>query len=105
MSYSIAPEPQGLGFSLRPPKWLRDAVSGVIHKTTVNVPTPAGGSIPLTPGEIANAIKGSTVTVGPKQPSPVEQAMQNVPGGVGGIALLAGAALVTMLLLRKRRAA
>jgi hypothetical protein len=108
--YSYASGPaslSGLGFSLKPPKWLRDAVSGVIHKTTVNIPTPVG-PVSLSPEELKSAIKGSNVTVGPKQPSAAEQIVSNVPGGANTL-LLAGLGiaglLVFMSMSRRRRAA
>jgi hypothetical protein len=108
MSYSYTREnpPVGLGFSLKPPKWLRQAVSGVIHRSTVNVPTPTG-NVSLTPGEVWDVVKGATVTVGPKK-SPVEEAVQKIPGGMNTIALV-GIGVLGLLLFKsmssRRRAA
>lgn len=86
------PSGSGLGFSLKPPKWLRNAVINPIKQIvgggTVTVPTPAG------PVEIAR----------PSEPSPTQQFVNSVPGG--GTTLAIGAAVGLGLLMlngRKRR--
>lgn len=93
--YSTMPYQQsgGLGFSLKPPAWLRNAVSEAWQKTTVpstTIPLPGGGKVQL-PG------KGQTFT------EQVSDRVESVPGGwytVAGVTLLA--VLVLPRILRGR---
>jgi hypothetical protein len=84
----------GLGFSLKPPSWLRDAVKKVVGGTTVNVPSV---NIPL-PG-------GGMITTPSTKPTVQERAellAANVPGGMVTIAAvgLLGAFLLIKALKR-----
>jgi hypothetical protein len=95
-------EPQ-LGFSLKPPSWLRNIVGAVVHGTTATVPTPAGPvSVDLgDPASVARARAALTgtrfsTTVGTHPAGALEQAnaavSENVPGGwltIAGVGLLA----------------
>jgi hypothetical protein len=108
MSYHVAPEPAGLGFSLRPPAWLRSAVGSGIKaltgKVAVSVPTPVG-PVELSAKEIAEAVKKAkfSVTVGTKPPSMAEQVAERVPGGFGTLGLLGGAAIAGLLFMALSR--
>ncbi|HLB37470.1 MAG TPA: hypothetical protein VJL31_12940 [Gemmatimonadales bacterium] len=82
----------GLGFSLKPPAWLRKAVGGIWQKGTeggVDIPLPGGGKGTLTPG-------GQRTTPG----------AFTLPGGaqmdMGMLALL-GVALVGVMMISRRR--
>jgi hypothetical protein len=82
----------GLGFSLKPPAWLRDAFGKVVGGTTVNVPSV---NIPL-PG-------GGMITTPSTRPTVTQQAelfAANIPGGW---ATIAGVGLIGAFLLLKRR--
>jgi hypothetical protein len=98
------PVPQyltGLGFSLKPPAWLRNFAGAVIKGTTISVPTPSGipivvdGSDPNAYQKILAMFRGTTVSTQAGTPSPsipqrAAQAIQNIPGGwltVGALAL------------------
>ena len=84
-----------LGFSLKPPQWLRDAVSDLAHGKTTSVPVPGGSTATLTPPSAL------------QKPTPVEQAntaVESVPGGWMTIAAVIGAAIFLLpKVLRGRR--
>mgnify|MGYP001591948470 FL=1 len=91
-----------LGFSLRPPRWLRNIGRGVLGQTAVTVPTPVGPVV-LTPAQVLAATRGTRVTVGgPPPPSPIEQAVAAVPGGMGTIAAVGIGVLLLFLLMPRR---
>jgi hypothetical protein len=79
----------GLGFSLKPPAWLRKAATEIIHGTkvavpSVTIPLPGGGSI-ITP------------STKPTLPEQAELLAANIPGGwvtIAGVGLLAGLLLM-----------
>lgn len=82
----------GLGFSVKPPAWLRDAFGKVVGGTTVNVPSV---NIPL-PG-------GGMITTPSTRPTVAQQAelfAANIPGGMVTIAAVG---LLGAFLLLKRR--
>jgi len=82
----------GLGFSLKPPAWLRDAWGKIVGETKVSVPSV---NIPL-PG-------GGMITTPSTQPTVAERAglvAANVPGGWVTIAAVG---LLGAFLLLKRR--
>ncbi len=102
----------GLGFSLKPPAWLRNIAGAVIKNTKVAVPTKEGGTQTFDFGNPADIdslkrlISGAKVTLGPNaRPSPMEQVTQvveSVPGGwltVLGVGVLA--AFVVPKLMRR----
>ncbi len=111
-SYSQA----GLGFSLKPPKWLRNTIINPIKQAvtggSVTVPTPIG------PVEVPVQNIPSTVSQASFQPAPIgpstapamspaQQAINAVPGG-GKTILVAGALGIALLMFagsRKRRRA
>ena len=76
-----------LGFSFKPPRWLRDAVSGIkISVPPTTVPTPGGGTVTFNPAS-------------QQQLPDVTGAVQQIPGGW----LTLGAAGVALYLLLSRR--
>jgi hypothetical protein len=85
----------GLGFSLKPPKWLREAAGKIISGIKVEPPPPI--SIPLPGG------RGQVVL----STRPMDQAgqfvEQNVPGGWGTVALIGAGVLALMLMGGRRR--
>jgi len=87
--------PNGLGLSLKPPAWLRQAVSEVIHGTKVEVPPI---TVPL-PG-------GGSATIHPTRPSLQQQAehvVEAVPGGWITIAAIAAGTIFILPRLMGRR--
>jgi len=81
----------GLGFSLKPPAWLRTAVGQVVGGTkisipSVNIPLPGGGSV-TTPG------------TRPSFPQQAQEAVEKIPGGWITVAAVA---IGAVLLLRRR---
>lgn len=96
-----------LGFSLKPPKFIRDLVKTVVGGSgvKVTVPTPAG-PIEVNRDTVQRAVdqaSRATVTVGPREEiRPVSAASfveNKVPGGYAGLAI---AGLLALLLLRRR---
>lgn len=108
------PVPQyltGLGFSLKPPAWLRNFAGAVIKGTTITIPTPTGipivvdGSDPNAYQKILAMLRGTTVSTqagaaSPSIPQRAAQAIENIPGGWLTVATLG---IATFLLLRGRR--
>jgi hypothetical protein len=81
----------GLGFSLKPPQWLRTAAAQIIGGTkvsvpSVNIPLPGGGSV-QTPG------------TKPTFPQQAQQMVEQIPGGW---LTLAAVGLGAVLLLKRR---
>lgn len=80
----------GLGFSLKPPKWLRNIVGSAVKQTHVTVQTPAG---PVTydlgnPADVEamkKMIASMKVNVGPQPPSAMDTAGQYVKDAVGSV--------------------
>jgi hypothetical protein len=85
-----------LGFSLKPPKWLRNLGAKLISQTHVAVPTPAGPktfdlSNPDHLAELKSLVTGTHVTLGPTPPTMVDQfesaganvgkVVESIPGG------------------------
>ncbi|HYM67751.1 MAG TPA: hypothetical protein VEW68_10700 [Patescibacteria group bacterium] len=101
----------GMGFSLKPPAWLRNVVGAVVKGTTATVPTPAGPVTvdlgnPASVNAAKNALTGTkfSTTVGQRGTTALDQAnavvTENVPGGwltVAGLAALAIFVLPRML--------
>lgn len=107
-------EPNTLGFSLKPPSWLRNIVGAVVKGTTATVPTPAGPVVvdlgnPQSVAAAKAAVMGTkfSTTVGNKPAGPAEQfnaaVQENVPGGWLTIAALAAGALFILPKLMRRR--
>lgn len=108
------PNDSGLGFSLKPPAWLRNIAGAVIRGTTATVPTPAGPVVvdlgnPQSVAAAKAAITGTkfSTTMGPKPASPAEQinasVQENVPGGWLTIAaLVVGGVFILPKLMRGR---
>ena len=94
-------ERTSLGFSLKPPKWLREAGQQIIGGLRVSVPTPVGPVV-LTPGQAAAAARGATVTYTPQQPQSFGQQVQQIPGGWGTLAAVGIGAVVLLTMLRRR---
>lgn len=92
----------GLGFSLKPPKFVRDLFSNV----QVTVPTPIG-PLDVTSPAVLEAAKRATVTIGPgAAASPYQQAVHAVeqfPGGAAGVlAVIAGVGALAFMLGKRR---
>ncbi len=108
------PNLSGLGFSLKPPAWLRNLAGAVVKGTTATIPTPAGPVVvdlgnPQSVAAAKAAITGTkfSTTMGNKPTSPAEQLnasiQENVPGGWLTIAaLVIGGVFVLPKLLRRR---
>lgn len=91
--YACQENLQGLGFSLKPPAWLRSlgskVVSAIKSNVRVSVPTPAGTITvdPNDPDSLRRAqeiLRGARVEVGAPAPSPAQQAasmVESIPGG------------------------
>lgn len=104
----------GLDFSLKPPKWLRNAVSSVTNAIGIRaeVPTPAGPIAVDTRDPqatrdsveaVADRLRRTTVTIGPReQPTrqPMSEIVEQIPGGWLTIGF--GAAALLFLLSRRR---
>lgn len=113
----VAPNGSGLGelgFSLKPPKWLRNAVKSVTSgaKVAVNVPTPAGPvnvADPSSAKAVADAIRNAQVTVTTGKPvadSPGGGVREYVENRIpGGWITIAGGVLGGLLLLNLMRGA
>jgi len=100
----------GLGFSLKPPKWLRNAVKSVLPGVSVqaSVPTPAGPVVvdsadPDSGRRVLDALKNTRVTVGRRQPSVVDEISQQVQDSVPGGWLTIGAVALGGIVLLTRR--
>ena len=103
---------QELGFSLKPPAWLKKIAGSVVHGTTATIPTPTGVPITVDLGNPASvdaakrALAGTKLStrVGQSGPTLAQQADAAVTGTVpGGWLTLIGAGLAAMLFLRGRR--
>lgn len=99
---------QELGFSLKPPEWLRSAFRTVIAGQTVTVQTAAGPQTirlddPHIASRVISAMRPQVTDGTPAQPTLVERVEQAVPGGMGTIAIAAGAGLLLLLLMGRRR--
>ena len=83
----------GLGFSLKPPRWLRNAVGQIVSGTKVEVPSV---TVPLPGG-------GSVSTPGPKPsfPEKAQMAIEQIPGGWFPVAAVGLGAV--LLMQRARR--
>lgn len=101
---------QDLGFSLKPPAWLRKIAGTVIHGTTATIPTPTGVPITVDLGNPASvdaakrALAGTKLSTSVGQPAPTlaQQADAAVTGTIpGGWLTLVGAGLA-LLFLRRR---
>ncbi len=85
----------GLGLSLKPPAWLRNAVSEVWKGSKISIPSttiplPGGGSV-RTPG------------TKPSFQDQAQNAVENIPGGWFTVAAIAlGAAVLLPRLIRGR---
>ena len=105
----------GLGFSLKPPAWLRKLTGAVVKGTTATIPSPAGPIVvdlgdPDSVARAKAAITGTkfSTTVGKKPGTGIEQLnaniQENVPGGWLTIAaLVAGGVFLLPRLLRRGR--
>jgi len=108
------PVPQyltGLGFSLKPPAWLRNFGGAVIKGTTITIQTPTGipivvdGIDPQAYQRVLAMLRGPRVSTaagaaGPSRRPGAAQAIENIPGGWLTVATLGIAAF---LLLKGRR--
>ena len=87
------PQDAGLGFSLKPPKWLRDAVSNLSQgkPATSPLPTPGQPTVTVNAPTTTNTstIPGTTI------PMPSTSSM-------GTVAMVAGGALLLLLLMRRK---
>jgi hypothetical protein len=90
--YQTGGDLSGLGFSLMPPRWIRNAVTEVVKGTKVNVPSV---NIPLPGGGMI-----TTPSTKPSLPQQAELLAANIPGGW---LTIAGVGLLGVLLLLKRR--
>lgn len=106
----------GLGFSLKPPKWLRNAVSTVVNSGVAKVTVPtASGPVEVNKDSIqaaADLLRNAKLTVNPgaKPSTPADQAQDfvqsNIPGGwltIMGVGLVGVVLLTTLLGGRGRR--
>jgi hypothetical protein len=82
----------GLGLSLKPPAWLRNAVGQIVSGTKVNVPSV---NIPLPGGGMI-----TTPSTRPTLPERDELLAANIPGG--WVTIVAVGALGAYLLLKRR---
>lgn len=109
------PNENGLGFSLKPPDWLRKLTGAVVRGTTATVPTPAGPVIvdlgdPDSIARAKAAIAGIKINtkVGTKPAPGVDTfnaaVQENIPGGWLTIAaLVAGGLFLLPRLMRRGR--
>ncbi len=100
----------GLGFSLKPPKWVRDLGAQVLSATKISVPTPAGIPVVIDlskPGELErlrSTITGTRISVGQAAPS----AFDRLTAGIGdapswGTLAIVGAAGAALWFILGRR--
>jgi MYXO-CTERM domain-containing protein len=102
----------GLGFSLKPPKWLRNAVASAVKGQSVTVQTPSGPQeVKLDDPSAAKKflqMAAPQVSFGPPGPQPnlIDQAAAAVPGGTTTLAVgaLALVGLAAFAFSRRRRA-
>jgi hypothetical protein len=73
------------------------AVKGVFRDSTVTLP----GGIEVPAKDLPRVVKGASVRFG-KTPSPAEQFVEQVPGGLGTIAVVAAVGLGALLLMGGR---
>jgi hypothetical protein len=79
--------PNGLGFSLKPPAWIKNIVGAAFKGTTVTVPTPSGTlSVDISDPSQVNMLKN--MILGTK----IGKASPSSPGG-GGVPVAAVAGL------------
>lgn len=97
-----------LGFSLKPPKWLRNVVGAVVKQTHVTVPTPTGSQTfdlnnPADVARMKQIVSQTKVSVGPPAPTPAENlnaaVTGAVPGGWGTLAVAGGLGLAALFIL------
>lgn len=91
----------GLGISLTPPRWLREAAANAFKSATVRVNTPAG-PIDLSPADAAAALKSARITVGADRmpaSSPAEAISRGVESIPGGWLTVAGLGLAAVFVL------
>ena len=90
------------------PAWLRNIIGGVVKQTRVTVQTPVG---PMTVDlgdpeqlrQLKEMLAKAKVEIGTKSPSIIDQMATQAAGLPGGmLTVLAGAALLLFLLLRRR---
>lgn len=98
----------GLGFSLKPPKWLRDLGAQVLSSTRVVVPTPLGPITvdPTNPAELErlrSMLSQTRVTLGPQEPTPLDRAASMFQAVPGGAVTLLGVGAALLFLLSRRR--
>lgn len=101
-----------MGFSLKPPKFIRDAVSAVVRQvvggTTITLPT---GQV-VSASDLPSVVAGARVNVNTQQPaqssSPAAQmnaTVERIPGGwiTVAAAAIAGGLLLSRAMKRGRR--
>lgn len=101
---NVCNEDENLGLSLKPPKWLRNIVSGAVKGTTVTVPTPIGPQTirvddPNAMKQIRQAYTPNITFGPPREQQAIQQA---ATFGGGGLLLGAGAVLLVVLLMRRK---
>lgn len=93
---------------LTPPKWLRDLVGGVVKQSRVTVQTPVGPMTvdlgdPEQVRQLKEMVARARIEVGTRSPSVIDQITEQTAGIPGGmLTVLAGAALLLFLLMRRR---
>ena len=106
-----APDLSGLGFSLKPPAWLRSAAGAVLKQTTVTIPTPMGPmtydlSNPAQAKALQDIATKTKVSVGKQSGGgfmqQVETSVESIPGGWLTIAAVGAAAVLLFMFARRR---
>lgn len=104
-------QPAGMGFSLKPPAWVTNAVSNIIKQavggTTVTIQTDAGPQsfdITTAAGRAALQRMVASAKIGKPAPTPgpAEQANDFVNQIPGGWVTVVGGAVLLFLLLKRR---